>query len=103
MLLVALSRRMCCSRVCKARRYADRAVRRGILNKRAENCAIEFQSRVIAYLDFDPERLRARLKDGNGLWMTMSVNKKRPSVRKDRVTKRHRFSSRRCFVQHRSI
>ena len=33
----------------------------------------------------------------------MSVNKKCPASRNDRVTKRHRFSSSRCFVQHRSV
>ena len=31
----------------------DRAIGRGILNKRAENCAVEFELRVIADLDLD--------------------------------------------------
>ena len=55
----------------------DRAIGRGILNKRAENCAVEFELRVIADLDLDPERLRACLNDGNRLGMTIIGNKER--------------------------
>ncbi len=55
----------------------DRAIGRGILNKRAENCAVEFEPRVIADLDLDPERLRAGLNDGNRLGMTIIGNKER--------------------------
>ncbi len=78
----------------------DRPIGRGILNKRAENCAVEFESRVIADLDLDPERLRAGLNDGNRLGMTIIGNKERLPIWNYRVTKRHRFSSSSCFVQH---
>ena len=81
----------------------DRAIGRGILNKRAENCAVEFELRVIADLDLDPERLRAGLNDGNRLGMTIIGNKERLPIWNYRVTKRHRFCSGRCFVQHGSV
>src|SRR4029077_3902334 len=86
----------------------DRAVGRGILNKRAENCAVEFEPRVIANLDFDPERLRAGLKDGNRCGMTIIGNKDRPfaavlTAPGYSVTKRHRCCSSSCFVQHGSV
>src|SRR6476646_5384432 len=92
----------------KLRVIVDRAIGRGILNKRAENCTVEFEPRVIADLDLDPQRLRAGLNHGNRLWMTIVGNKEglfaagvtAPGYS---VTKRHRFCSSSCFVQHGSV
>src|SRR5262249_17138132 len=74
-----------------------------MLNKRAENCAVEFELRVIADLDLDPERLRPGLNDGNRLGMTMICDKEGIAIWNYRVTKRHRFGSGRGFVQHGSV
>src|SRR4029077_8825607 len=97
---------------------------RGILNKRAEGreCLrfafsrsqargmryfkIEFAE--IAHHDLDPERLRAGLNYGNRLGMTIIGNKERlfaagVTAPGYSVTKRHRFSSGRGFVQHGSV
>ena len=73
------------------------------MNKRAENCAVEFEPRVIADLDLDPERLRAGLNDGNRLGMTIIGNKERLAIRNNCVTKRHRLRTSGRFVQHRSV
>jgi hypothetical protein len=77
----------------------NRAVGGGILNESAENRVVELKTRVIAGLDLNAERLRACLNDGNRLGMTIIGDKKCFPIRNNRVTKRHRFSSGRGFVQ----
>src|SRR5436305_12200862 len=77
----------------------NRAVGGGILNESAENRVVELKTRVIAGPDLNAEWFRARLNDGNRLGMTIIGDKKRFPIRNNRVTKRHRFSGGRGFVQ----
>ena len=81
----------------------DRAIGCGILNKRAENCAVEFERRVIADGDLDSERPRACLNHGDGVGMTIIRDKKCFSIWYYSVAKCHRFGSGRRFVQHGSV
>src|ERR1017187_119173 len=162
MLLVALSRRMCCSRVCKASRYAgrkigrgrpaeserdakslratncnigaefsgrfqqgecenvggddneragvvrgfdeirvivDRTVGRGILNERAEDGLVESEVGEIVNLDFDTERFRSGLDDGDGLRMTIVRDEEFVSSGNCRVTQSHRLSCGGGFIE----
>src|SRR5262245_55636076 len=78
----------------------DRAIGRGILNKRAENCAIESEPRVLVDLNLNSERPRACLNHSDGLGMAIIGNKEDLPIWNYRVTKRHRFGSGRGFVQH---
>src|SRR5947207_1494371 len=87
MLLVALSRRICCSRVCKARRYARRP-----------SASYETPTRRPGMW-----RFRACLDNANRLRMTIEGDEERFSIRCDRVAKRHRFSGGRGFIQQRRV
>ena len=60
-------------------------------------------SRVIADLDLDPERLRAGLNDGNRLRVTIIGDEERFAIWNSCVTKRHRFSGGCRFVQQRRV
>ena len=86
----------------------DGAIGRRILYERAENWTVEFESRIIANFNLDPEWIRACLNNGNCLRMTIIGDKKYfpatgVSAPGCSLTKRHRFSCGRRFVQHRCI
>ncbi len=82
----------------------NRAIGSRILDKRAEHCVVKFEPRVIADLDFDPERLRAGLDHGNRLRVTVIGDEERFFAAGSRpgysVTKRHCFSGGCRFIQH---
>ena len=81
----------------------NRTIGRGILDERAKDGAVESKTRVFADLDLDSERLRARLDDGNCLWVTIVGDEEGFPIWRDRMTKRHRFRSGRGFVQQRCV
>src|ERR1051325_4980220 len=78
----------------------DRAIGRGILNKGAENRAIELERRGIADLDPDPEWSGACFNNGNGLGVTGVGGEERIPVWNYRVTECRRLGSSRRFVEH---
>src|SRR5438445_532835 len=93
MLLVAFSRRMCCSRVCRAMRpdvlrpLADRAVVRDlavgrrVLQQRADHPGPELEAGGIGDHGLDAPRLRARADDGDRLRVAPVRDRRRPHAR----------------------
>ena len=77
----------------------NRAVGGGIRDERAKSRLVELETRPIVDLDLDPERLRSRLDDSNGLRMTIVGDKKSLSIRNGRVTERHRLGGGSGFIE----
>src|SRR5437016_1875894 len=75
------------------------AIGGGILNESAENRVVELKTRVIADFDLNAEWFRARLNDGDCLWMAIICDEERFPTWNSCVAKRHRFRGGRGFVQ----
>ena len=81
----------------------NRAIGCGILDKSAKDGVVEFEVRVIADLDLNPERFRACLDNGNCLWVTNISDEESFPIWRDRMTKRHRLGRGSRFVQQRCV
>ena len=81
----------------------NRAIGRGILDERAKDGVVESKTRIIGDLDLDSERLRARLNNGNCLWVTNISDEESFPIWRDRMTKRHRLGRGSRFVQQRCV
>ena len=94
----------CVRGFCDWRVIEDRAVRRGILDERAENRLVEFEGRKISHDDLDPERARPGLHDLDRLRMTIIRDEKYCASASGRgAAERHGLGRGGPFVEQRSI
>ena len=82
----------------------DSAVRRRVLNERAEHGLVEFESRKISDDHFEAERLRASLYDLNRLRMAIVRDEKcAPGCPHGGAAERHRLRRGRALVEQRGV
>src|SRR3981189_2011536 len=77
----------------------NRPFSRGILDERAKNRVVKFETRVVADLNLDAEWFRARLDDRDRLRITIVGDEESFTIWKNCMTKRHRFCGGCGFVQ----